>query len=331
MRWVDRMSRAMGQSESHAPLRSWCRESNAVFVVPVMPGVTLTVIVPNGTTLQAAKKMALDRLAPAIAIVQTALVAYTSVERQAHIVFVAEKTFPRSLPTTVGDPIEPRHINGGVTTFGADPSSEPWRIMVYRWSDALKVVIHELVHLHELDVLQEDPRAEASFMARHRIALEPPIKRLAIQESLTEVIAFYVLSIMTAVATGKPWDAVASRIGLESDVLASRFVAHFPGYSLGDITKNTKNTKNTKTPRSTAMYRDGTHSYAYVIARAAIWTDVDTLIRALEARRIRSTKDLLAIITKREAALFDRIGRTSSPTRARAARSNADLRLSPIQ
>jgi hypothetical protein len=318
-RWVYRLTRAMGLSESNAPLRAWCaasKDPRATFVVSVAPGVSLTVVAPPGTSVAAAKRMALERLAPALATVHAALVAYTGRRLPAHVAFVADKTFRRSLPAAPGDPVMPHHINGGLTTFGHDSANGglddlDWRVLVYRWSDALKVMIHELVHLHEVHVLPLDPAAEAAFAARHAISLEPPMRRLAIQESLTEVLALYVLSVLSSEEAKKPWSAVAARVGRESDLLASRFaVEHFPGWTEGR-----------------SAYRDGTHSYAYVIVRAALWTDVDALVRALESRAITTARQLFALVDERQAALIARLlrGPRAPPPATR------DLQLSPIQ
>jgi hypothetical protein len=265
--------------------------------------------------------MATGRLAPALAAVHGALETYTSRKRQAHVVFVAEKTMQRTLPRVPGEPIQPHHINGGLTTFPSfeDPAF-PWRSMVYRWSDALKVMIHELVHLHDVHVLTPDAAAERAFAARHRIALEPPIGRLAIQEALTEVLALYILCVWTSVQSNAKFKDLLETVGDESDALA-RTVAlrQFPGWAEGGA--------------AATMFRDGTHAYAYIIARAALWTSgngngqIEALVAALEGGTLKSTRDLLEIVAKGHTALVKRILAGHN----RSGRATQILLLSPIQ
>jgi hypothetical protein len=319
--WVHQTTSGMGITDTNASVRAWCeaiRKSSA-FVIAITDQVTLTVVVPPGTSVPAARAMATGRLAPALAAVHGALETYTSRKRQAHVVFVAEKTMQRTLPRVPGEPIQPHHINGGLTTFPSfeDPAF-PWRSMVYRWSDALKVMIHELVHLHDVHVLPPDAAAERAFAARHRIALEPPIGRLAIQEALTEVLALYILCVWTSVLSNANFKDLIETVGDDSDALARTVsLRHFPGWTEG---------------AAAAMFRDGTHAYAYIIARAALWSNgIEALVEALEGGSLKTTRDLLEIVAKGHAALIKRILAGQGRLTGRRSRATHILMLSPIQ
>lgn len=318
--WVASVTVDMGLTESNSPIRMWreairkkqsfvvIASASADFPIPF----SLTVVIPPGTTRQSAEKMALNHLFPVLSAVHGALVAYTGKKRTCHIVFVADKTFHRTLPTQPGAPIQPHHINGGLTTFGSTTHVH-WRIMVYRWSDALKVMIHELVHIYDVHVLPPDSAAEAAFAASHGISLEPPIGRLEIREAVTEVIAIYILTIWTSVRESIPLKECIANVERQGDALALLVAkTQFPGWMEGK-----------------ANYREGTHSYAYIIARAALWTQVDSFVSALESKSISSVRSLLALLDERQKSLFGRFGRLRM--RNATQYNLKDLHLSPIQ
>ena len=297
----------MGLTERNSPVRAW-REAILMkhSFVTASNDFSLTVVIPPGTTRQSAEKMAIECLFPVLAATHDALIVYTGKKRACHMVFIADKTFHRTLPSHPGAPIQPHHINGGLTTFGH--SRDPWRIMVYRWSDALKVAIHELVHMHDVHVLPPDSAAEAAFASSHGISLEPPIGRLEIREAVTEVIAIYILTIWKSVKESVPLKQCIASVESHGDALAWIVATQFPGWMDGK-----------------AAYRDGTHSYAYIIARAALLTHaVDSFISALESKSIASVRSLLALISERQKSLFGRWIR-----QPKAKRRN--LQLSPIQ
>ena len=288
--WILQMTEDMGINSKNSPLDLWIKSVPNGFVIKPsisLDDITLTVVCPDQTR-SGIELFAKQQLVSILVSIHKALGVYSKVTRAipCHVVFIADRTFKRTLPST-GQPIQPHHINGALTTFARQPTNNPWRILVYRWSDAVKCLIHELVHLNKIHVMPQDTAAELAFASRNQIILALPMMRLAIQETITEVLALYILSVWT----GKDEvDQVLTMVQQKNDALAALFISHFPGW----INQN-------------GSYLEGTHSYAYVIARAALWTDIKIFIRDLENGTISTTRDLLNRISSQQPALFERV------------------------
>jgi hypothetical protein len=199
-------------------------------------------------------------------------------------VYYIDATAPkRTLPPEPGQPVMPVNINGGVTMLRTG------RIVVYRREDACKVLVHELLHLHGLDqALRNAHRAEARLRARYGVVAVDRGVPLGINEAFTETLACYLHTIWWSLARKRSPESTLRRVSTHVRSVADRTTAHYGG---------------------TLAYVEGTHCFAYVACRAALWhgpflkrvlaayppgkppTDaeafVDLLIEALDRRRRR--------------------------------------------
>jgi hypothetical protein len=285
--WILQMTEDMGINSNNSPLDLWIKSVPNGFVIKPngMDDITLTVVCPDQT--RSGIVFAKQQLVPILVSIHKALGLYSKVTRviPCHVVFIADRSFKRTLPA-YGQPIQPHHINGALTTFARQPTNNPWRLLVYRWSDSVKCLIHELVHLNNIHVMPQDTAAELAFASRNQIILALPMMRLAIQETITEVIALYILSVVQKSQGNNRLDMIQQN----NDALAALFISKFPGWI-----------------DQKGSYLEGTHSYAYVIARAALWTDITTFIIHLENGTISTTRDLLNRISSQQPGLFERV------------------------
>eukprot|EP00955_Chlamydomonas_euryale_P116234 366405-Chlamydomonas_euryale.AAC.6 len=154
---------------------------------------------------------------------------------RAHIVYIPLDR-PRTLPSR-SSVIMPTHINAGFAMFSSG------RILVYRKQDATKVMIHELIHLSGLDrpkklaVMVDDAEQKAWALEKHGFKTGPPVDRIAIDEAATETMACH----MYAEIAKYPRRALSASIRDAADRLRRRNLV------------------------------DGTHAFAYVIARDLLW------------------------------------------------------------
>ena len=151
----------------------------------------------------------------------------------------------RTLPPEPGQPVMPVNINGGVTMLRTG------RIVVYRREDACKVLVHELLHLHGLDqALRNAPRAEARLRARYGVVAVDRGVPLGINEAFTETLACYLHTIWWSFARKRSPESSLRRVSAHVRSVADRTTTHYGG---------------------TLAYVEGTHCFAYVACRAALW------------------------------------------------------------
>lgn len=259
-------------------------------VLSIEMGLSITIIAPRGVTLKTAIVWTVSKWVPILKTMHHAIMKMTDIQRDCHIVFIADKQYSRRLPV-LGSPILPEHVNGGLTelmSFQREPSS--WQILVYRWDDATKVLVHELLHLHRLSMEMimtdenHDPIVQ-EFLQRHRIALHQPIRRININEALTEVMALHLLCAWVSGHSGSSWSELKARVCHENDRLAYLFAMQFPGWL-----------------QHRSWYQDGTHSFAYVMARAALW-----MCDLTQLTNIYSIHDLMQLLDVMLPDLYSRL------------------------
>jgi hypothetical protein len=199
-----------------------------------------------------------------------------------HAVYIAHPR-KRVLPDS-DKVILPVHINGGFSVFGQrSPANQPWRVVVYRTEDATKVMLHEMMHLLHLDGDQVSESVETAWARRHFVFLAPPTRRLSIREAVAETLACFVYAVAASSSAAAARGACA-RMGHRIDAIAADLLARAPPFA------------------------DGTHAFAYAIARAALWDGengaCDELLRIVESG---STDDVLALLDVRIPALAQRL------------------------
>lgn len=159
--------------------------------------------------------------------------------------------YKRFLPDKKGDTILPKHINGGFTIHS--PEKQDYDILVYRKEDALKVMLHELVHRYKIDYevryMSSQSDIESIFCKKYNITLQHSM-RLGLSEVIAEVMAFHIIGINESIRT---------RI----NEIAWNYLQHFNN---GEI-------------------KEGTHSYMYIIGRAAL-LDNKEFIKLVETRQL---------------------------------------------
>lgn len=217
--------------------------------------------------------------------------------QQAHIVYLPN-TRNRALSLD-SNTILPSNINGGMTTFASqDAIKQPWRILVIRKEDASKVMLHELVHLFALDGRQVPPDIENRWIKKYdMVKLAPPIERLGITEAVTESIACYMWAEFKCKMTGTPFCGKA----LDTRIFEiARLLMHG------------------KKGRKKMKIVDGTHAFAYIIARAALWDGANgpckELFELIDSypRRAGCNSHLLNILDDRLPKLIRKIQRSTS-------------------
>ena len=219
------------------------------------------------------------------------------------VIFVAIKKPLRTLPERHGQPVNPEHINGGLTHHViAGPS--PSRVLVYRVQDAGKVLVHELLHLAGLDAaLQPTPGwgsvgdAQDKIVKRYRVQARS--RPLGLNESYTEVLACYLHTLWWA---AKESDA-SFRRSLESTPLTHKektneHARRWSSYSPKAVSSHRIRIENEALEKMAAHiqtiarriwrhfyhdrghdrfvmnvdWKEGTHCFSYVACRAALWS-----------------------------------------------------------
>jgi len=289
-------------------------------------GVTITVVLPpppnhgrpapggvdivNTDTVRDARA----HMYPTVCRAYVALTAYIAVRNRAnnlssvhdivdmHAIYIAH---PRKRVLPARDKvITPDHINGGFTTFGApQPVGQPWRVLVYRAEDATKVMLHEMMHLLHLDGDQVPAAVENAWARRHVVVLAPPQQSLSIREAVAETLACFVYAAATSRSAAAA-RAACARMGRRIDAIAADLLDRAPPFA------------------------DGTHAFAYTIARAALWDGengaCDELLRIVERG---SEGDLLPLLDVRIPALCARLHHTIGPRHNRPQRRMVGLGL----
>jgi hypothetical protein len=99
---------------------------------------------------------------------------------------------PKTFPESDGVVLDQKHINSGYTEkYG--PQSR--RIVIYRVEELVKVLLHELIHLYDIDFHVYPFQYDDAFMRKYRLGVRQPWKNqrnpLALYESYTETLASY--------------------------------------------------------------------------------------------------------------------------------------------
>jgi hypothetical protein len=163
-----------------------------------------------------------------------------------------------------GAAFEAQHVNGGVTFFGASP-----RVLVYRREDAGKVLVHELLHLSDMDAGLRPRRHSAhygqSVAAERELAQEFGIITgaggvVGVNEAYTDALACYLHAVWGARRRGHASPQyLLARVRAHIDLVAARVLAH--------------------------GRREHTHVFAYYVIKCALWQDLPAFLRRYPANR----------------------------------------------
>jgi len=253
---------------------------------------TITVISPSTSTVAVGHVR--SHMYPVVRRAYGAVASYMAMHNRAqnrppghnivdmHAVYIAHPR-KRVLPDS-DKVILPVHINGGFATFGQrSPADQPWRVVVYRAEDATKVMLHEMMHLLHLDGDEVSESVEIAWARRHFVFLAPPTRRLSIREAVAETLACFVYAVAASSSAAAARGACA-RMGRRIDAIATDLLERAPPFT------------------------DGTHAFAYTIARAALWDGehgaCDELLRIAEGG---SPVDVLTLLDVRIPALCKRL------------------------
>jgi len=190
---------------------------------------------------------------------------------------------PRTFPARRGDPLGPRHLNGGVCTF---TSRDVRHVLVYRAQHMPKVLMHELVHacgvgsavsgsssvvLAERDVMRELRYASASG-------------GLHADEAFTEILACHAHMFWRATGKARARDDLRGAVFEEwlKDTLYVMWDAERRLY-LGVCRAVADHFR-------PALMREDTHVMSYLFAKAALWDSCldrvpAVIVREREAER----------------------------------------------
>lgn len=250
-----------------APFRTWPMFEVAVTfpvgsVVRHVP--TLRVVCGEGDVART-RLFVRKRILPVLTDVVGALVAGgvtpSHTFEEADIVFVAIRRPARVLPKASGDPVMPVHINGGLTQGD--------RILVYRVQDAGKVLVHELLHLAGVDAALRPAAgrswgvaSDASQAVAQRFGVLPMRMPLGLNEAYTETLACYLHALWWAADAyaSRPRSPTSTRARLEDATLA-KVNSHIQTVA-----------RRVWRHYGSAQWREGTHCFAYVACRAALWS-----------------------------------------------------------
>ena len=134
---------------------------------------------------------------------------------------------PKTFPGAAGVMLSHSHINSGYTERWGIPPDDQRKVVVYRTEELLKVLLHELIHLYDIDFHNYDPSFDNALMNAFCLGVHKPHKNeinpLALYESFTETLASYgniiAHTLFTEVkhvasANDVPWDVI--RRGVEA-------------------------------------------------------------------------------------------------------------------
>lgn len=186
--------------------------------------------------------------------------------------------------------VGPSQFNGGVTHMLVPPGSreafaaDPWRIIVYRREDAAKVMLHELIHFYRLDGDMVSDGVEKSWIGKHDalVRVGPPVNQVNLHEAVTETLACYAHAVLSAkLGLGPRKGARACCFDMQKriDRVAATVLFDSDGNLRG--------------------FTDGTHAFAYLVARSALW---DATTHAPHADLFHVVRDVTAL-----PALLDRL------------------------
>jgi hypothetical protein len=163
----------------------------------------------------------------------------------------------RSLPCARYAPLMPDNVNGGVTFRRV-----PVQVLVFRAEDACKVLVHELLHAFGWGDAFQSVSAEAVFAARWRVRSTVPGGVMGLHEVFVETLACYLHTLWSAGHAALP------RVRRHVLRVAQRLLVHHGRLRPQDASR---------------VMREGTHSFAYGIGKAAFWgrqTTLDAFLRA---------------------------------------------------
>ena len=236
-------------------------------------GATITVFCPDRRRLEALRPFLEAVLLPLLA----ATLELLREEGRLRNSSIAPFTFAfvpaggrRRLPVRPRAPVLPDHINGGVT-FGRERL-----VAVLRKEDACKVLVHELVHLAGLDSPIRPhalpPDLEPALAKRYDV--QQTLGKLGIAEAYTETLACFLYSVWLRLS-GTPRtvgdvEGIASVLAGRIERIGTDVAAHF-GRGGGRGAGRGKGRGTTGDRHRLLHVREGTHCFAYVFCRAALW------------------------------------------------------------
>ena len=102
---------------------------------------------------------------------------------------------PKVFPDTDKVVLNHTHINSGYAERRGLPPNDQRRVVVYRVEELLKVLLHELIHLYDIDFHGYPNKYDKSLMDIYKIEVKKPWKNrnnpLALYETYTETLASY--------------------------------------------------------------------------------------------------------------------------------------------
>lgn len=168
------------------------------------------------------------------------------------------------MPKDRRSPLTAVHVNSGVTThmFGSHEKS----VVVYREEEVFKVLMHELVHAYELDMIYMPPSAESSIAPFFNLQGTT----LRINESLTDTLACLYNVAMYALISRKSFSALVKK---ERKYIISKAcdVMHFLGYEW--------NGSHLSKPHHSTEH---THVVSYYILKGLNWYYLEDFLNSYE-------------------------------------------------
>lgn len=148
---------------------------------------------------------------------------------------------PRALPRRPGAALGPRHVNGGVTWRALDGASAD--VLVFRREDAVKVLVHELLHAHRWGASLDDRAGDSAGRA---LASACGVRRgtVALEEACVEAAACEVAA--RWLGGEAAWRRARARAGEVARAAARHFA------------------------REHHQWRETTHAFAYIVGRWAL-------------------------------------------------------------
>jgi hypothetical protein len=169
-------------------------------------------------------------------------------------------------PPTPNVVLNEDNVNSGMTMYdGGDRM-----IVIYRREELFKVLLHELIHLYELDFFRYDPKYDSRLITKHGIRVQEPCKNpknpLALYESYTDTFACYgqmAANILLQNRTGNTMNS--SSFASKLKALRDKETTHY-ALQAAKIMKY-----------SNAV--EDTHCFAYYIVKSVIYANFEIFIQ----------------------------------------------------